>query len=89
MAAVAATVGWPYVWKRRSESTILGVDAITEGGSVFRGINKNSCNGARGDVDNVVDRASSLGKSGKIACEEAESFLILDRSGWNTGIQAK
>src|ERR1700751_2423121 len=87
--AIAAAMGRKHVWERCSIAEFVGVNAITNARPELHRIDEDADNGARGDVNNVVDRPASLRKAGKITGQEAKTLLAAHRSRRDTSVQAQ
>ena len=87
MNRVTPAVGGHDVGERRTISLGIQLHAIADARSVFRAIDENAGDRTRSDVYHIVDRTASVGKSGTIADQEAQTFLASNRSRWNAGVE--
>src|SRR5262249_42205460 len=86
---VASAVGRHDIGERIAVPLWIELHAIADGGAVLGGVDEDSGNGARRDVDNIVDGAATVGIPRQVTGEEAEALLASHRSWRDAGVQAK
>src|SRR5664279_4999449 len=86
VGAVAAAIGRHDIGERVVETFGLGLHPVSQRRSVLRRIYQDAGNGARRDVEDIVNRSTPIGITGQVAGQEAKPFLAADWSRGNAGI---
>jgi hypothetical protein len=81
VVAVATAMGRKHVWERCSIADFVGVNTIANAGTELHRIDEDAGDGARGDVNDIVDGPPSLRESGKVARQKAESLSVRNFQG--------
>src|SRR5947209_6553241 len=89
MNTVTSAVSGGDKWERRSRLHSWCVDAIANARAELDRVRQNSRHGAGRDVSNIVSQTTAIREPGRVSRDEAESFFLTFRCGWNPRIQAK
>ena len=86
---VATTVSRHDIREGSAVTVFVGVHTIADCCAELFRICQNAGDGARGDINYVVNGAPALREAGQVSRHEAETFLASDRSGRDPSIQPK
>src|ERR1700751_4933989 len=86
---ITSAVGRLYIRERGAVPVFVNVDAVPDGGSVLLGVRQNAHNRSRSNVNDIVDRATTIWEPSHVTSQESQTLLACDWSWRNAGVQTE